>query len=67
MKEWKMYNIENDRKWAPQKMIEKSHPENERIENARHEKGRKCKHLKMTENPTWKMKEQKMHDMENGS
>ena len=40
--------------------------ENERMENARHEKGRKCTYQKMTEKHTWKMKEWKMHDMENG-
>ena len=49
MKEWKMQNIENDRKCAPWKMIEKSHPENERMENTHPENDRKITPLKMTE------------------
>ena len=35
------------------------------MENAQHEKGRKCSHWKMTEKHTQKMKEWKMHNMEN--
>ena len=34
MKEWKMYDMENEKKCTLQKMIEKSHPENDRMENA---------------------------------
>ena len=40
--------------------------ENERMEYAQHEKGRKCTYWKMTENHNQKMKEWKMHDMEKG-
>ena len=36
------------------------------MENAQHEKGRKCTYWKMTENHNQKMKEWKMHDMEKG-
>ena len=38
MKEWKMHDMENDRKCTPRKMIEKSHLENGRMENAHLEK-----------------------------
>ena len=44
MKEWKIHDMENDRKYAPWKMIEKSHPKNDRVEN-----DRKITHWKMTE------------------
>ena len=49
MKEWKMYNMENERKCAPRKMIEKSHLENGRMENAHLENDRKITPRKMTE------------------
>ena len=38
MKEWKMHDMENDRKCTPWKMTEKARPENERMENAQHGK-----------------------------
>ena len=38
--------------------------ENERMENAQHEKGRKCTYWKTTEKHTRKMKEWKMHNMD---
>ena len=37
MKEWKMHDMENDRKCTPRKMTEKSQPENDRMENAQPE------------------------------
>ena len=39
----------NDRKCTPQKMIEKSHLENDRMENAHPENDRKITPRKMTE------------------
>ena len=50
MKEWKMHNMENDRKCTPRKMIEKSHPENGRMENAHPDNDRKITSRKMREN-----------------
>ena len=44
-----MHDMENDRKCTPRKMIEKSHPENGRMENAHLENDRKIKPQKMTE------------------
>ena len=41
MKERKMHDMENDRKCTSRKMIEKSHPENDRMENAHMENDRK--------------------------
>ena len=49
MTEWKMHNMENDRKCTPRKMTEKSQPENDRMENAHLENGRKFTYWKMTE------------------
>ena len=49
MKEWKMHDMENDRKCTPWKMIEKSHPENGRMENAHPENDRIYHHWKMIE------------------
>ena len=40
-KEWKMHDMENDRKCIPRKMIEKSHPENDRMEIAHLENDKK--------------------------
>ena len=42
-----MQDTENVRKYAYQKMAENAHPENDRIENARHGKWQK---IKMPEN-----------------
>jgi len=42
--------MENDRKCTLWKMIEKSHPENDRMENAHPENDRKITPRKMTEN-----------------
>ena len=42
--------MENDRKFTPQKMIEKSHPENGRMEIAHPDNDRKITPRKMTEN-----------------
>ena len=41
MKEWKMHDMENDRKCTPQKMSEKSEPENDRMKKAHLENGTK--------------------------
>ena len=49
MMEWKMHDMENDRKCAPRKMIEKSHTENDRMENAHPENDRKITHRNLTE------------------
>ena len=46
-------------------MTEKAQPENERMENAGHEKGIKCTYWKIAENHNQKMKEWKMQNMEN--
>ena len=45
-----MHDMENDRKCTPWKMIEKSHPQNGRMENAHPENDRKITPQKMTEN-----------------
>ena len=44
-----MHNIENDRKCAPRKMIENSHPEKDKRENAQMENDRKITHWKKIE------------------
>ena len=44
-----MHDMENDRKCTPRKMIEKSHLENDRTENAHLENDRKIPTRKMTE------------------
>ena len=36
MTEWKMHNMENNRKLTPWRLLEKVHPENGRMENAQH-------------------------------
>ena len=41
MKEWKMHDMEKGRKCTPRKMTEKSQLENDRMENAHPEIGRK--------------------------
>ena len=51
--------MENDRKCTPQKIIEKSHLENNRMENAYPENDRKITYWKMTKD-TQKMKEWKV-------
>ena len=45
-----MHNMENDRKCTPRKMIEKSHSENGRMENAHPDNDRQITSRKMTEN-----------------
>ena len=44
-----MHDMENDRKSISWKMIEKSHLENDRMENAYPENDRKITHWKMTD------------------
>ena len=65
MKEWKMQDMVNDRKCTPRKMIEKTQRENDRMENAHLEKGRKITPGKWQKKQNWKMKEWKMHYIEN--
>ena len=49
MKEWKMHDMEHEKKCTPWEMIEKSHLENDRMEKAHPDNDRKITHLKMTE------------------